>query len=220
MREIKDSCICTNRPVWFCTQLIKTRVAWNIHNTLDCWSSRDISPSKSSFQATPVIIYLTSRVTDGKYHMWCRSICFFPVFLNCKITGCFELHGNVMHSKQFAFPCMTFCVCAVKLQMLWISWKCDAFFTIAFPCMTFRIYCELICSAGRACALLSQSASYPFLFSKEEKRVNVRAIEFFTKLVARIFQRWKTSSSSTWKGVLNLLQSTGVLWKHEAWKGE
>ena len=123
-----------------------------------------------------------------------------------------------MHSKQFAFPCMTFCVCAVKLQMLWISWKCDAFFTIAFPCMTFRIYCELICSAGRACALLPQS--YPFLFSKEEKRVNVRAIEFFTKLVARIFQRWKTSSSSTWKGVLNLLQSTGVLWKHEAWKGE
>ena len=119
------------------------------------------------------------------------------------------------HKLQFFFESNF-----VKLQMLWISWKCDAICTIAFPCMTFYvcITCELICSAERACALLPQS--YPFLFSKEEKRVNVRAIEFFTKLVSRIFQWWKTSSSSTWKGILNLLRSTGVLWKHEAGKGE
>ena len=122
-----------------------------------------------------------------------------------------------MHAKQFAFPCMTFCVCAVceialirrelfvpisfcwrfevyptqtsvffsksnfvKLQMLWISWKCDAICTIAFPCMTFYvcITCELICSAGRACALLPQS--YPFLFQRKNC-VSVNAIEFLHK---------------------------------------
>ena len=65
----------------------------------------------------------------------------------------------------------------VKLQMLWISWKCDAICTIAFPCMTFYvcITCELICSAGRACALLPQS--YPFLFQKRKLCI-VNAIEF------------------------------------------
>ena len=105
----------------------------------------------------------------------------------------------------------------VKLQMLWISWKCDAICTIAFPCMTFYvcITCELICSAGRACALLPQS--YPFLFQKKKLCIRKRNW-IFTQVVLRIFQ-WNINSRSTWKQIFNLLRSMGVLRKHVAWKG-